>query len=251
MTSIPAWIRSTRSLDTVDSTSNLARELLCGEQAPELPLLVCARRQTQGRGRGTNAWWSDAGSLTFTVGLDPAAHGLSFEMEPRVALAAAVALIEALESRWLTPGQARVRWPNDVEIEDRKLAGILVEHIETTAGPRLLIGVGVNVSTRFDTAPREVRRLATSLDGRMDPSEVLGPVLASLERVLSALARNDAALAKTWQSLDALRGRSIRIEQGQTTLSGTALGLDELGRLLLASESGVQTITGGRVLRDP
>ncbi|HEX8199227.1 MAG TPA: biotin--[acetyl-CoA-carboxylase] ligase, partial [Isosphaeraceae bacterium] len=63
------------------STNDLARELLA-EGATELPLVVRADRQTRGRGRGAHLWWSDTGSLTFTLGIDPAAHGLRAEHEP-------------------------------------------------------------------------------------------------------------------------------------------------------------------------
>src|SRR4051812_48432802 len=81
--------------EIVASTSDLARQLVVAGET-ELPLAVWATRQTRGRGRGSNRWWSDAGSLTFTVALDPAAHSLRPEHEPRLALAAAVAVIDAL-----------------------------------------------------------------------------------------------------------------------------------------------------------
>src|SRR4051812_18140942 len=90
-----SFIRTWVERDELESTSDLARELLASGAA--LPMAVRARRQTRGRGRGTNAWWSDEGSLTVTVALDPAAHGLSLSHEPRLALAGAVALVDVLE----------------------------------------------------------------------------------------------------------------------------------------------------------
>src|SRR3989442_439204 len=131
--------------EIVDSTSDLARRLLL-EGSAELPMVVRADRQTRGRGRGAHAWWSDAGSLTFTIGIDPAAHGLRSEHEPRLALAAAVAVIDAL-GPVLTSGTPGIRWPNDIEVAGRKLGGILPERVAGPAGTRLVIGIGLNLTT--------------------------------------------------------------------------------------------------------
>src|SRR5690348_9213630 len=123
------FIKTRVHREVVDSTSDLARQLVV-EGDVACPLLVLARRQTRGRGRGDHSWWSDPGSLTFTVALDPAAHGLRAEQEPRLALASAVAVVEAIALR-LDPGQDRpgIRWPNDVEVANRKVAGILPERV--------------------------------------------------------------------------------------------------------------------------
>src|SRR5207237_728418 len=103
-------------------------------------------------------WWSDGGSLTFTIALDPSAHGLRSEHEPRLALATAVAIIDAIASWGLSevPG---IRWPNDIEVGGRKLGGILPERLDTPMGPRLLIGIGVNVASQMADAPEAVRRM--------------------------------------------------------------------------------------------
>src|SRR5262249_12736526 len=109
--------------DVVSSTNDVATELL-REGAPKLPPAVRARRQTHGRGRGSHEWWSDSGSLTFTVALDPAAHGLSQAHEPKVALATAVAVIDALAELGFREPPIGIRWPNDLECAGRKLGGI-------------------------------------------------------------------------------------------------------------------------------
>ncbi|MCA1686206.1 MAG: biotin--[acetyl-CoA-carboxylase] ligase, partial [Planctomycetia bacterium] len=70
------FARTVVDRDEVSSTSDLARELVVSGGV-ELPLLVRAGRQTRGRGRGSNTWWSDRGSLTFTLAIDPLAHGLT------------------------------------------------------------------------------------------------------------------------------------------------------------------------------
>jgi BirA family biotin operon repressor/biotin-[acetyl-CoA-carboxylase] ligase len=251
------FVRGVEHRDVADSTNDLAREIVTRDAEPPLPMLVLADRQTRGRGRGANRWWSDAGSLTFTVALDPAAHGLRPEQVPRSALAAAVATIAALEAGgWLPAGAAGIRWPNDIEIADRKLAGLLAEQVETPRGPRLLLGIGVNVSTDVEVAPPDVQVLATSLLRERTypvplapPTVVLAPILAALEKALSDLARESPALAAMWRSLDRLRDRAVWVDLGDRVVRGVGAGIDGDGRLLLATETGVVSLAGGRVLR--
>jgi BirA family biotin operon repressor/biotin-[acetyl-CoA-carboxylase] ligase len=246
---IKTWVRR----ESVASTSDLARELVSlGEL--DLPLLVLAKRQTQGRGRGAHTWWSDAGSLTFTLVIDPAAHGLSAEHEPRVALTAAVAVIEAI-APIVGPGRAGIRWPNDIELGGRKLGGILPERLQAPHGPRLAIGIGLNVRTQLERAPAEVRRLAASLHELVGPEtsteQVLEAILDRLPDALAKLARADLSLADEWARLDTLLGEPVRIALGDRIVAGLGRGIDAEGALCLAVEREVLRIFGGQVLRDP
>ena len=104
---------------------------------------MAAAEQTSGRGRGENQWWSDEGSLTFTIALAPENHGLLVHQEPRLALMAAVAAIEAIGTLGLPTQGIGIRWPNDIEVGGRKLGGILPERVEIHKGHRLLLGVGL------------------------------------------------------------------------------------------------------------
>ena len=149
-------------LDEVDSTNALARTL-AHEGQTDLPLVIVARNQSGGRGRGTNAWHSDAGSLTLSILIDPVAGSLKPEQWSRLALAASVAVVDTIQP-YLVRWPAGIRWPNDVEINERKIAGLLPETIDTPLGPRLVLGIGLNVATHFHTAPLEVRALATTLE---------------------------------------------------------------------------------------
>src|SRR5689334_15520637 len=120
-------------LDEVESTSDLAAELVRGDGLV-LPLCVWTKRQTRGRGRGSHTWWSDTGGLTFTVAIDPVAHGLARGSEPKLALATAVAAIEALIKLGFNSPALGIKWPNDIVIEGQKLGGILPETVETAHG---------------------------------------------------------------------------------------------------------------------
>src|SRR5262249_44928450 len=138
------FVRTMVAVEEVDSTSDHAAELV-RKGSIALPLAVWARRQTRGRGRGSHSWWSDAGSLLFTLAIDPVAHRLAVAAEPKLALTAAVAILDALHELELGGPSLGIRWPNDLEAEGRKLGGLLPERVETPKGHRILIGVGLNV----------------------------------------------------------------------------------------------------------
>lgn len=249
---VKTWLRR----DVVGSTSDLARELVV-ETGAECPLLVTAARQTRGRGRGRHSWWSDAGSLTFTIAIDPLAHGLRAEHEPKLALATAVAVIDAL-TPWLPRGSAGIRWPNDIEVGGRKLGGLLPERVETPRGIRLLVGIGLNVLTRIDQAPLEIQRMATSLSelapnslGPDGLDAVLAAVLVEFESVLTRLAQDDPGLAARWRGLDTLRDRAVRLDLGPRIVRGFARGIEPSGALRVETGSETIEVFGGQVLRDP
>ncbi|AGA30015.1 biotin--[acetyl-CoA-carboxylase] ligase [Singulisphaera acidiphila] len=250
------FIKTWMYKEVVESTNDLARQVVVNGLG-DCPVLVSAERQTRGRGRGNHTWWSDQGSLTFTIGIDPAAHGLRTEHEPRVALATAVAVIDAL-AQWIPRETIRLRWPNDIEVEGLKIAGILPERVESPHGVRLLIGIGINVSTRLHDAPAEIRRMATSLtqhtsdpfSDTADRERLLARVIAHFETSISRLAEDDLGLAVRWDQLDALRDRPVRLDLGPQILQGIGRGIDASGALRLGTDQGIMLLYGGQVLRD-
>jgi BirA family biotin operon repressor/biotin-[acetyl-CoA-carboxylase] ligase len=240
--------------DVVSSTSDLARQLVAADDVA-LPLVVWAARQTHGRGRGTNRWWSGTGSLTFTVALNPAAYGLRPEHEPRLALATAVGVIDAVFAKELV-APLGIRWPNDIEAGGRKVGGILPERIPAAHGVRLLIGVGLNVATPMDDAPPDVRRMASSLAELRRDAEPAGSVetllraiLCGFPTVLDQLAHDDHALAARWAALDTLRDQPVQIDVGPRIIAGVARTIDADGALCVDAEAGPLRLFGGQVLR--
>jgi BirA family biotin operon repressor/biotin-[acetyl-CoA-carboxylase] ligase len=234
--------------EVVGSTNDLARELFVGGE--EVPLLVLTDRQTAGRGRGTNTWWSDEGSLTFTVAFDPATCGVRWEQEPRIALVTALAIIEALETM-LPAGTLGIRWPNDVEAGGRKLGGILPERIGNRRG--MLVGVGLNINTRLEDAPEDICRMATSVAllkaEPVEKSNVLRSVLERFGPWLRALSREDPCLAERWLERDVLLGQAITVDVGGRILTGIGRGINAHGGLCMVHEAEELILYGGRVLR--
>ena len=251
------FVKTTVAYEVVDSTSDRAAELV-REGRCILPLLVWARTQTRGRGRGTHEWWSDTGSLTFTLAIDPLMHGLTVENEPRLALATAVAVIEALNELELGSPSLGIRWPNDLEAGGRKLGGILPERLETPRGHLILVGVGLNVRTNLAAAPAEVNAMATSLATLMakplDDSiagRLMPAILGQVALVLPRLAAEDPALPVQWDRLDLLRGKWLRVELGTHRVTGWCQGIDREGALCVHDGQQPHRIFGGQVIREP
>jgi BirA family biotin operon repressor/biotin-[acetyl-CoA-carboxylase] ligase len=211
-------------LRRTDSTNERAREL-ARAGAPH-GTLVSAGEQRAGRGRQGRRWTAppDTAVLMSLVLRDP---------REALPLAAAVAVCEAL------PVAAAIKWPNDVLVEDRKLAGILVEGRPQEGWA--ILGLGLNVTTsRF---PAELRETATSL--RLEGVETTTEdVLAALLGALDAWLRRplDEVLA-AWRERDALHGRRIRWAEGE----GTAVGVDDEGSLLVDTDAGRLALHAGEV----
>src|SRR5690606_15284394 len=157
---------------------------------------------------------------------------------------------------WVGRGALRIRWPNDVEIDGRKVAGILPERLNVPGGPRLIIGIGLNVRSRLDDAPGEVRRMAASLaefadhpPTAEDQEAIFHVLLERLGIVLGLLARDDAGLARRWAELDQLFGSPVRIDLGGEVVAGVGRGIGPDGGLRIDDGRGVRAFYGGRVLR--
>ncbi len=214
----------------------------------KLPLLIVADRQTAGRGRGPNRWWAGPGSLAFSLLLGPELAGAAGSRHsPLVSLAAGVAVVDALAP--LAPGhEIGIHWPNDVILDGRKLAGIL---IEVLSDGKLVIGIGVNTNNMAADAPEEIRpRVVTlrDLTGRVhDSTELLISILCQLQRQLAELRRSPQRVAGRTHELCLQRGKRLRIAQGDTQLEGRCLGIAVDGALLLEIGGQPQAVYSGEV----
>jgi BirA family biotin operon repressor/biotin-[acetyl-CoA-carboxylase] ligase len=155
-------------------------------------------------------------------------------------LAAAVAVCEACER--CAPVRCEIKWPNDVWIDERKVAGILLEG--RPAEGWAVIGIGINVTVRARDLPDELRETATSLaqagGGSPGVEPVLATLIAALERWLSVGAGEVVA---AWSARDALRGRPIRWDGGE----GVAEGIDASGALVVAAGDRRVSLHAGEV----
>ena len=226
MTALASLGRPRLHLRETSSTNERARELALGG-APH-GTLVTAGAQTAGRGRQGRTWSAPAGAAllaSFVIRIP----GEGAAVLP---LAAAVAVSEACER--CAPVECAIKWPNDVWIDGRKVAGILLEG-RTQEGWTVL-GIGVNVTVRSADLPEALREAAAALgepggSGPPPPTveAVLAATTAALERWLAA---DPTDVAAAWGARDALRGRSVRWDAGH----GRAEGIDPSSGALLVSD---------------
>jgi BirA family biotin operon repressor/biotin-[acetyl-CoA-carboxylase] ligase len=225
--------------DSIDSTNRRAKELA----AAGCPAgsLVVAETQTAGRGRRGRAWHSPAGAGIYaSVVLRPA---LAPEHAPLLTLAASVAVAETLRTRAEAP--AVIKWPNDVLIGLRKIAGILTEMVaEPERMDFAVVGLGINVNLIAGDLPVELRPIATSLrieTGRtFRRAELLDACLRRLGDLCAEIeaGRFDAVLAP-WRALSNFIGRRVRVETLRETLTGLATDVGPDGSLILQTADGV------------
>lgn len=216
------------------STNARAREL-AATGAPH-GTIVTADAQSAGRGRQGRVWTAPAGrALLLSVVVRGLGRG-----DELLPLAAPVAVAEACDD--FIGGRCGIKWPNDVWAGERKLAGILLEGRPQERWA--VIGIGLNVGTREDEFPEELRGLATSLaiESGADPGReaVLAAVLRRLER---RLAERGGAIVDAWRERDVLQGRPVRWNGGE----GVAAGIDGDGALLVDTPSGRVALDAGEV----
>ena len=209
-----------------------------------LPLLVVADRQMAGRGRGDHRWWTGEGNLAFSLVVESPFQGRHDRM-PLVLLGSAVAVVEALQAR-LGPIHAGLHWPNDEIAAGRKLAGILVH---TTAGQRLVIGIGINIASRLEDAPAEVQsRAATLADLTGSPHDrwaVLVDVLEALNRMLTTLAADPDVIGSAAHGHRLQVGRNLSVKTGTQTVTGLCRGITADGGLVLETATGEKILDRG------
>lgn len=229
-------------LAEVESTMDRARQL--AESASPMPAIVIADLQTRGRGRRGASWWQAEGSLAASVVYESADLGGS-EPISRWSLACGIAVAEAV--RAIEPTiDARVRWPNDVEVGPRKLAGILVE---TARGGRVIFGIGVNTTGSAADAPEAVRhRVATIPDlvGRpIRRDAILAEILGRLAALCREIVARPESLVARYSPLCGLTGKPIRLHVGSDTIEGICRGIAPDGSILVERHSAVESFASG------
>jgi len=233
----------------IASTNTQARAL--AEAGAREGTIVIAERQTQGRGRLGQAWQSPPFSnLYLSVVLRPR---LAPRHAPQITLAAAVALVET--AGFFLPGAPSIKWPNDILVNGKKLAGILTE-AACSAGrvDYVVLGIGLNVNYRLDDMPEGLRERATSmaaLTGKnVSRESVPTRLISDLDRCYGELEESGfEALRQQWESHFGWRGRRVRVELGDRAIVGRALSIDGEGALVVEDEQGRrQTIIAGDVI---
>ncbi len=232
----------------IGSTNTHARRL--AEQGARQGELVVADSQTDGRGRLGRHWVSPPNvNLYISFVLRPK---LPPARVPQITLMAAVALAETLQS--FLPVLPSIKWPNDITVNGKKLAGILTEvNCGTESVEFVILGIGVNVNYPVDLMPEEIRQRATSVlverQNKVSREDLMGRLIQDLDRCYGEFEENGfAPLAPRWEAYFGWRGQRVRIELLDQVVVGIAKGIDHDGALLLEDDhGGLQRVIAGDV----
>ncbi len=232
----------------IDSSNNRAR-LLASEGYPEGTVVV-AEMQTTGRGRRGRSWYSPAiQGIYVSVILRPV---LPLKEISRVSLVTAVAVAATLESELSL--QPRIKWPNDVLVDNKKIAGILSEAVTDMDGVEyIVVGIGLNINNKIQDFPTDFRTPATSARAEHDHPDsrikVLQGLLLHLENYYQQLLQGNFTLTlDKARSLSMVIGQEVRLDTVNGFTVGQAVDIDDSGFLLVRDQQGTNhTIMSGEI----
>ncbi|MCD4534097.1 biotin--[acetyl-CoA-carboxylase] ligase [Nocardioides sp. cx-169] len=234
-------------VDAVPSTNAVAVERARAGAADGH--VVVADHQTDGRGRLDRTWETPRGTaLTFSVVLRPTVPTRSW---PWLPLLTGYAVDKALKAQGYDAG---VKWPNDVQIGDKKVAGILIERVETPQGPAAVVGVGLNVGMTRDELPvPTATSLAIESGAEPDRNDVLLSVLSTLREAYDAWQaggdHTGLRLAESYAAACVTVGQDVRVDLPDgSVLRGHATAVDPGGRLVVETADGAQYVAAGDVV---
>ena len=236
--------RRLRAVERTGSTNDDAWAALAGEGHG---VAVVAAVQERGRGRGGHAWTQVAGcGLAMSVGLYTRTGVRPGGLLPLAAGLAAARAAQALGLR-----EARLKWPNDVLVRGRKLAGLLCESRFTSEGDAVVVGIGMNVAHGASDFPPALRERATSLalaGVTTTIEQAAAAFLDELEPLWERIGEGDAAPILTgWAGLCDDWGRAMRARAPGGDIEGVAVRLAPDGALVLETPAGEQRIVAGDV----
>jgi len=244
------WVQRVEWYDEIDSTNNAARRALwkVTEEPPEFPALFVADQQTAGRGRLQRSWWSPRGCLMLTLAIPNNVLPQQPNEWGQLALISGLAVAQTVQ-KFVEPRFVQLKWPNDVYVYEKKIAGVLIE----SDAKVWLIGIGLNVQVDWAAAPAEVAARATCISSvgasAVLPGVVLVELMVEMQQLLNAWQAGDGRWRSLWQQLCMLSGRVIRVRTpDKQEVTGYCEGLDTAGRLIVRDELGAQFFATGEVL---
>ncbi len=221
--------------EVVDSTNEVAKALVAEGASPWT--VTVAEKQVEGRGRFGRRWASPRGGLYLSVLLQDELSRL-----PIISIAAGLSVVDAFRSLHL---EATLKWPNDVLVGGRKVAGVLVEGV---VGPHeywAIVGIGINSDFPKDALPSKLSADATTLrhelGRRVDNESLLQELVGSLRENYPAAGTEERVVAR-YRTQCSTIGREVRVKTRRGILEGRAVDVDTSGFLILETEEGKSVV---------
>jgi len=207
-------------------------------------LVIFAEEQTAGRGRANNKWYSiRSDSILCSIVLNDVK--INTEL---LSLTCAVAVAEATGGS--TKGEAKIKWPNDIMLNGKKVAGILLESKTDNSGNTCIIGIGINCHQKKISFPLELQSIATSIDieshSVSDRISLAKRLLISMEHWLEVAAQTSEKVIDQWRHLSVQLGHRVKLIYNSQEFSGNCIGIDpEKGLILQLDTGGVRMFDAG------
>ena len=234
-----------RYSETIDSTMDEAYRL--GSEGAESGLIVVSESQTKGRGRMGRSWMSPSGKgVYFSLLLRPK---MPLSEVAKMTLLTAVAVNEAI--REVCDVDVQIKWPNDLLIGRKKVAGFLTElNAEMDQVRFIVIGVGLNVNTSLSALPDVATSLKVETGKKVSRARVMQSILERIEsRYVQAEREGFDGVFEKWKELSMTLGQTVNLKDGENVYSGRAVDLDSSGGLVIETKDGKrQTRWSGDVL---
>jgi BirA family transcriptional regulator, biotin operon repressor / biotin---[acetyl-CoA-carboxylase] ligase len=216
--------------NNTSSTNDAARRYIASKNSDGLTIF--AEEQTSGRGRAGNKWFSKrCESILCSIILSE--NNINPEL---LSLTCAVAVADAIGK------SAKIKWPNDIMINGKKAAGILLEAVSNENNNTYIIGIGINCHQNKDSFPEELHSIATSIDIEnktvCDRVRLAKRLLSSLDYWLEAAGKNNKKIIENWQKLSIQLGHHITFSFNKKRFSGNCIGIDPEKGLVLQLDSG-------------
>lgn len=230
-------------IDVLESTSQTLRELALDGEAEGT--VVVAEEQRAGRGRLGRGWSSPRGGLWFSVLLRPQVPPSE---APKLTLMAGVAVVQALKKHIHL--EARLKWPNDVLVQGKKLCGMLAESRSDGKLEYVILGIGINTNFLVSALPEELHKTAITvrevLRKPVDRISLMRAILNELDAGYSAFCSGDSGeIIALWKKLSETLGRKVRVETGTGIVEGVAEDVDPGGALVVRTPEGLVTVDAG------
>ena len=237
--------------DSIDSTQNFATEI--ASNSKENGTVVISQKQTRGRGRLGRKWLSPVGGIWLSIVFHPK---FDISMSTLFPIAASVALSNAIEK--VIRKKSEVKWPNDVTIKGKKVAGMLIDvSIESNKIENLVLGVGINFKVNASRLEKSLKNTdnfygVTSLveNGKyQNPILLVKSFLYELEKIFELLEKGKSkTIINDWTKKSSTIGKSVSVSTSDGKIKGKAIKLDNDGALIVKTNNQFQRVLAGDVI---
>lgn len=227
----------------INSTNEIAKNF--ANNGEEEGTIIIAETQTHGKGRLNRNWSSPIGGLYLSIILKPK---LLPNYVSKLNLLTAIAVAKTINQFGLSP---KIKWPNDVLINRKKICGILTE-ISTKENKikYIIVGIGINVNIDINLLPRELQKTSTSVKNELgleiSIADLIIKLLNEFEKLYDIFKKGDFIyIRKEWKKFSSTFQKNVKVITKNEVIVGYAFDIDEAGALLIKNDKGIKRVISG------